>query len=60
MAQKWTIKKGGRRNEALTIRYRKFMNKKTMLTCLVLSRHEFRVMMVMMVAVVMKVLENIY
>lgn len=36
------------------------MNTKTMLTCLVLSKHEFRVTMVMMVVVVMKVLANIY
>ena len=60
MAQKWTTEKGGRRNQALTIRYRKLMNKKTTLTCLALSKHEFRVVMVMMVVVVMKVLANIY
>ena len=36
------------------------MNTKTMLTCLVLSKHDFRVMMVMMAVMVTKVLANIY
>ena len=36
------------------------MNTKTMLTCLVLSKHDFRVMMVMMAVVVTKVLANVY